>query len=388
MKIVILSHDLSHNCLGRAVLLAQLLGRRHEVEIVGASFGPDVWFPCRKMFTYRKIEGEIFLPEFTSLFARLIDKLRGDCILAVKPRPTSFGAAILHRELTGRPIWLDIDDDEMAFYESDDWKAWDRKTLLRRPNSPMYTALLERLVPTADAISAASRTLCARWGGVYLPHVKDPQFLDPARYDKRVERDRRHISSEDRVILFAGSPREHKGLDLLLDALERVRIDKVRLVVMGGTNDPDHTIESELRKRGGERLTLLKQFPMSELPSALAMADLVVIPQRPTAAAQAQIPSKLFDAMAMGLPVISTDVSDAREILEPDCGWVVAADDSGALAAAIEEVLGASSLAAERRRNARRRLVERYSFEAADPVVDRMLHRVTEGRHDGITIAG
>ena len=42
MKIPILSLDLSHNCLGRAYLLAKILPRPYEVEIIGPMFREDI----------------------------------------------------------------------------------------------------------------------------------------------------------------------------------------------------------------------------------------------------------------------------------------------------------------------------------------------------------
>ena len=42
IKISILSPDLSHNCLGRAYLLAKILQRHYEVEIIGPMFGEGI----------------------------------------------------------------------------------------------------------------------------------------------------------------------------------------------------------------------------------------------------------------------------------------------------------------------------------------------------------
>jgi len=42
MKISILPPDLSHNCLGRAYLLAKILQRHYEVEIIGPMFGEGI----------------------------------------------------------------------------------------------------------------------------------------------------------------------------------------------------------------------------------------------------------------------------------------------------------------------------------------------------------
>ena len=385
MKIFLISHDLSGNAVGRAVLLAQLLSRRHQVEIVGACFGPDIWYPVRRVgFKYRKVEGEIFLPEYTHLFARLIDKLKGDLVVAVKPRPTSFGVSLMGRELTGRPLLLDIDDLELAYYEDRDWKKWNRKLLLRRPNSPLYTALLERLIPTADGLTVASKSLQNKYGGMYLPHVKDPDFLDPSQYDKGEERQKRRLHPDEKLVFFVGSPREHKGLGLLQSAINRLDRKDVRLVVFGMTNRPDDPVETNLREKGKDRFYGFKQFSYSDLPAVLSMADLIAIPQEDTPYANAQMPSKLFDAMSMALPIVATSVSDIPEVLGPDCGRIVAPNDVEALTTAIGDLLESPEEAARLGRNARERLAREYSFEAVEDRVERLLEQTVSRRNPAL----
>ncbi len=381
MRVFVISHDLSHNCLGRAVLLAQLIGRRHEVELIGPSFGPDVWFPARRCFDYRKVDGEIFLPQYTHLYARLLDKLKGKLTIAVKPRPTSFGLALMQRELTRQPLILDIDDDELAMYDGQNWKEWDTKTLLRRPNSPLYTSMLEKLIPTANSITTATRTLQKKYGGTYLPHVKDHELLDPDRFVKAAEREKRDLPKDEKLIVFAGSPREHKGLDMLLSAIRRLERSDVRLLIVGASNDPGDKVEAELRQVGGDWLYMLKQTPLEDLPAILAMADLVVLPQRKTRAAQAQIPSKLFDAMSMALPIVATDVSDVAEILGGDSGRVVEPENDLALADAVAEILEAPEEAEAMGRRARARLIENYSFDAFDDTIHQLIKSTARRKH-------
>jgi len=43
MKMSILTPDLSHSCLGRAYLLAKILQRRYDVEIIGPLFRDGLW---------------------------------------------------------------------------------------------------------------------------------------------------------------------------------------------------------------------------------------------------------------------------------------------------------------------------------------------------------
>src|SRR5260370_26133255 len=47
MKINVVCHDLSNNCLGRAHVLARLLARDHDVDIVGRMRGDHLWQPLR-----------------------------------------------------------------------------------------------------------------------------------------------------------------------------------------------------------------------------------------------------------------------------------------------------------------------------------------------------
>ena len=77
-------------------------------------------------------------------------------------------------------------------------------------------------------------------------------------------------------------------------------------------------------------------------------------------------PNVLIEAMSFGVPCISTDVGDAREIIA-DTGWIVPSEDQNALEKALEEAyreyLDFPEKWAARRENAYKRVVENYSIE-------------------------
>ena len=54
----------------------------------------------------------------------------------------------------------------------------------------------------------------------------------------------------------------------------------------------------------------------------------------------------LLEAMALGVPVVSTAIMGTKDVLQPGCGAVVVAEDEGEFAAAVVRVLGDSALAA------------------------------------------
>src|SRR4029450_688690 len=67
---------------------------------------------------------------------------------------------------------------------------------------------------------------------------------------------------------------------------------------------------------------LVGEIPFDGVPRSLVAADVVAVPQRATIDTVGQVPAKLFDAMALARPVVSTHVSMIPENLE-GCGLVV-----------------------------------------------------------------
>ena len=123
-------------------------------------------------------------------------------------------------------------------------------------------------------------------------------------------------------------------------------------------------------------MRVLGEIPFDEVPRYLVAADVVAVPQRATTDTVGQVPAKIFDAMALARPIVSTAVSMIPEILE-GCGVLVPPGDAVALAASLGRVLDDPSMAAELGRRARERCQARYSFAAARaslfPLVERAI---------------
>ena len=89
-----------------------------------------------------------------------------------------------------------------------------------------------------------------------------------------------------------------------------------------------------------------------------------VVTQRFETKADMEEAAKIFDAMALAKPVVSTRVSMIPEILE-GCGVVVEPGDVRALAGGLRRLLDDPAAAAELGRRARIRCEAQYSFRAA-----------------------
>jgi len=171
-----------------------------------------------------------------------------------------------------------------------------------------------------------------------------------------------HLST----LLFVGRLRYYKGLDWLIRALMPV---PARLIIAG-----TGPMEAEWRALAAalgvaERTAWLGEVPDDDLPALYHLADLFVLP--------ASHPSEAFglvqvEAMAAGLPVVSTELGTGTSYVNQDgvTGLVVPARDADALAAAINALLADPSRRAAMAAAARQRVAAEFDL---DVMVTRVL---------------
>jgi glycosyltransferase involved in cell wall biosynthesis len=152
------------------------------------------------------------------------------------------------------------------------------------------------------------------------------------------------------LVLAVGRLRAKKGLDTLIDACAalRDRGRRFRCEIVGYGEERD-----ALRRRIdaaslGGHVHLLGKLAREQVIDRYARASVFVQPSRVTADGDRDgIPNVLLEAMAIGLPVVGSNVSGIPELIEHDHnGLLVEADDAAALAAAIERLIDAPDEAA------------------------------------------
>jgi O-antigen biosynthesis protein len=135
-------------------------------------------------------------------------------------------------------------------------------------------------------------------------------------------------------VVLAGSIEPRKGQDVLVAALERVpaRVrGNIETILIGGTLDKEfeRRVRTAAARIGGIRF--LPQTSFSEMLDLVATSDVLVCASRDDPS-----PLLVFEAMALGLAVLSTRVGAVPELIsDGESGLLVEKEDARAIAAAL-----------------------------------------------------
>jgi glycosyltransferase involved in cell wall biosynthesis len=135
---------------------------------------------------------------------------------------------------------------------------------------------------------------------------------------------------------YLGGPRQVKGLDVLLEAMPTILATHDVSLQIIGTGERAEQYKAMCRELAiEERVSFLGFIEHSRLPPHFSSADLFVLPSR-----SESFGLVLAEAMASGLPVVSTRVGGIPEVVEEGAtGLLVPPNDPPALAEAIIELL-------------------------------------------------
>jgi glycosyltransferase involved in cell wall biosynthesis len=184
------------------------------------------------------------------------------------------------------------------------------------------------------------------------------------------------------VVGYAGHLYPWKGVDVLLHALAQAS-DARGLIVGGHEREPDlarmRTLASTLGL--GDRITFTGQIPPADVPARLDEADVLVIPNTPSAiSTHATSPLKLFEYMAAGRAIVASDLPSIREVLtHGKTALLVTPGDATALADAIRRLGSDPSLRA-RLGAAARADVEEYSWNRRAERLETLFRQVLDAR--------
>ncbi len=181
-------------------------------------------------------------------------------------------------------------------------------------------------------------------------------------------------------LLFVGQFEEHKGIDYLIAAFDRVRDPRARLILVG-----NGSLEATVRRQAEtrSRIEVVGHVSQDELPQRYGSARALVLPSVTTAKYREAWGLVVNEAMHAGLPVIASDAVGAAAgglVEDGVTGLVVPERDSAALGAAIDTLFDDDALVTELGRQARER-VSRYTFDRMADAFEAAVEHASRARN-------
>jgi glycosyltransferase involved in cell wall biosynthesis len=163
--------------------------------------------------------------------------------------------------------------------------------------------------------------------------VRPGEFDPDAPADTRL-RARLGASPGDCLVLYAGTHGISQGLTSVADSAALLTDEPIRFAFVGDGADKQR-LRDRVAEQGLRNVALLPGIPHKQIPALLAAADICLVPLRDVPLFSSFIPSKMFEYLAAGKPVVAALAGEAAQILSEAGAWVVPPADSEALALAI-----------------------------------------------------
>jgi glycosyltransferase involved in cell wall biosynthesis len=187
-------------------------------------------------------------------------------------------------------------------------------------------ALTEAFRKKIVAIGVSEKKLDVILNGVdleqYMPRVRDEGLA--VRYG---------IHSGEFVVGYIGTLGMAHGLENVLEAAAKLRGTQVRFLLVGPGAERDRLL-ALASDRDLQNMIFVPPQRKEEMPRYWSMCDVALVHLKDTPLFETVIPSKIFEAMGMGLPIVlSAPMGEASRIVVGEgVGWHVPAGDPNALA--------------------------------------------------------
>lgn len=390
LKVSVIIWDHCRNHFSKPYAVAEALAARYDVELISFDFfGEGIFQPLRGAnppFETKYFKGSDF-PDFFTALAAAAQSVSGDIMYVVKPRVPSFGLAMLVNFMYGTPFILETNDletvvnspklsDRHAGLRFDEVDPSDPE--LRNPYSVRWTQLLEPLLPQTPVLVTHNKGLDQHYGAsaLYMRNLKDEEVYSPTLYDRTKIRERLGFAPEDRIILFGGLIRKHKGIYELIDLVERLDDPRYKLVFVGSRKTPD---QQRLVYHFGERVKILPPQDRQGMAEINLAADLVILWLNPAVpASHYQFPYKATDAFAMQTPVIANDISDLGDLGRQGYLRLVDFEDWMGMLETIQGIFNDPDKTSQICAAARRLYLRQFSYAAARGNFELARHRAEQ----------
>lgn len=196
-----------------------------------------------------------------------------------------------------------------------------------------------------------------------------PNLINIKEFDFDRERDTKRESLDlnpaDIVITCVSKLRRGKGHEYLLKAFEELYAhhSNIRLLIVGDGEQKEKLLEQIEYYQSKSAISFLGN--RDDVKEILSISDIFVLPTLGEGMSNA-----LMEAMSTGIPVITTDLPENRELItNGETGILIPTKDPSAIIKAIEGIINDEEQRSILRRNAKKSILENFDSEV---IIDRL----------------
>jgi len=236
---------------------------------------------------------------------------------------------------------------------SDVYLSWRFKNIISKP-----------MIKHADSVIVLTEDMKEAIQRIYDREVfVIPNGINTERFkylSKEINRKRLHIGVDEDICMFVGSLRPVKGVAYLIEAM-KIIADKntnTRLFIVGDGEERKY-LENRSRDLDiGRYVNFVGQVPNEEVPWYMVSADIFILPSLSEG-----FPVAVLEAMASGLPVITTNLRALHEFVnDGENGLLAEPKNPEQIADKILMLLEDDELRV-RMSKKNKKVVEKYSWE-------------------------
>ena len=171
----------------------------------------------------------------------------------------------------------------------------------------------------------------------FIPNGADLEFFKEINNSNKINEE--YNIKDKFIVLYTGLLGFAQAPEVMIDAAKILENNKdiVFLIVGGGPLKKD--LESKIKDLELDNVVLTGQRPREEMPVFVSRGDICLVPYKNSSTFQKNVPSKMFDYMASGKPIIINLEGAASDIIiKAQAGLVVEPENALALAKTIEQL--------------------------------------------------
>ena len=175
--------------------------------------------------------------------------------------------------------------------------------------------MMKKNIKLSEKVTVTTETLIDTYGipmekSMVLPNGVDTTLFKDYGDDKKGE-----LGLDGFIIGYVGVLREWVDLEPVFMALKGLDED-VKFLVVGREGRFKENIELASRCGVSDRVIFTGMVPYSEVPKYISAMDVCLIPFKVNAVSKNALPLKLFEYMACGKPVISTELPGVKRVAD------------------------------------------------------------------------